>query len=211
MLAEKDLPFLIVIADWEFVGETKKWLRILTQLSESLAKNTLVAIQVRVKNVSQIDYQRLAEAALGALGPDTRTVLNGSPDHAQRLGFWGAHVPAASDINIDYTKHGLEFVSTSAHDLDQLASAQQENVSAVLCSPIFQPYWKDIDPIGLQGLRQMSDVCAVPLYALGGITPTRCNSCLKAGALGVAVLSGIMGAKDPNRAINEFLSYTSPH
>lgn len=207
MLDKENYPFLIVIADWEFVGDTKKWLRILSHLFRSVEGNKQVAVQIRIKSVNQVDYQRLAQEALRVLGPDTRTILNGSIEDAQQLGYWGAHTQVASDVGFKRVKPGLDFVSIPVHDADQLHAAEQSQVSAVLCSPIFSPSWKSVETIGLQSLRQISQSSSVPVYALGGITPPRCEACVGAGAIGVAVLSGIMGASNPNEAIAEYLQF----
>lgn len=204
VLAEEDLPFLIIIADWEYVGETKKWLRTLDELSESSRDNKQIAVQVRVKKASRTEYQDLARRALLFLGPDTRSILNGSLEDAQRLGYWGAHTQAEF-IRNGQTKFDLEFVSAPAHNQAELQLSERSHVSAALCSPVFQPSWKSVETMGPCGLRQMSQSSSVPLYALGGVTPSLCQTCLDAGATGIAVLSGVMGARNPSEAVAEFL------
>lgn len=204
VLAEEDLPFLIVIADWEYVGETKKWLGILEKLSESTRDNEQIAVQVRVKNVSRAEYQDLASRALQILGHETRSILNGSLEDAHQLGYWGAHTQTET-IGNRQTKIKLEFVSAPAHNQVELRSAEQSKVSAALCSPVFQPSWKSVDTMGPCGLRQMTQSSSLPLYALGGVTPSRCRACLDAGTTGIAVLSGVMGAENPSEAVAEFL------
>ena len=43
-------------------------------------------------------------------------------------------------------------------------------------------------PIGLDGLRAISDAVSVPVIAIGGIDPTNARDCIDAGAFGVAVV-----------------------
>jgi thiamine-phosphate pyrophosphorylase len=56
------------------------------------------------------------------------------------------------------------------------------------------PVWStpskpDADPpIGLDGLRAISDAVAIPVIAIGGIDPTNARECIDAGAFGVAVV-----------------------
>lgn len=207
MLDKEDFPCLIVIADWEFVGETKKWLRILSDLSPSVDGNKKVAIQIRIKNVNQFDYQSLAQEALHILGTDTRTILNGSLEDAKRIGYWGAHTQVDHDIRINQVKLGLDFVSMPVHDANQLDKAEKSQVSAVVCSPVFSPSWKNVDTMGLSNLRKISQSSSVPVYALGGITPPRCEEVLDTEVIGIAVLSGIMGASNPNEAVAEYLRF----
>jgi thiamine monophosphate synthase len=45
----------------------------------------------------------------------------------------------------------------------------------------------------------------LPVYALGGVTPGRVEDCLRAGAVGVAVISGVLGAPSPAAAIADYL------
>lgn len=43
-------------------------------------------------------------------------------------------------------------------------------------------------PIGLEGLREISDAVSIPVIAIGGIDPTNARDCIDAGAFGVAVV-----------------------
>lgn len=205
MLAREDLPFLIVIADCEFVNDTQRWLQNLRDLAHATRGNKLIAIQVRIKNVSRSKYLALAKKALTSLGPDTRAVLNGHADDARDLGYWGLHVSGAPSNRHVPTCHDLPWFSMSVHSEDQLKAALDSGATAVLCSPVFQPSWKDADPIGVRGLRELAQSSVVPTYALGGIIPSHCQTLARTGAAGVAVLSGIMGASNPIEAVNEYL------
>jgi thiamine-phosphate diphosphorylase len=46
----------------------------------------------------------------------------------------------------------------------------------------------------------------VPVIAIGGITPQNAPECLRSGAAGVAVVSGIADAADPRAAAAEYWS-----
>ncbi|MCY3884033.1 MAG: thiamine phosphate synthase [Gammaproteobacteria bacterium] len=205
MLARKDFPFLIVVADWEFVGDTRKWLQILSELEIESRGNPRVAVQVRIKNVDRSEYQSLAEKAIDVLGSHTRAVLNGDIEVARQLGYWGAHTPVTGNPFSVKNDPDLHFVSASIHGKDQLKRATRFGVSAVLCSPVLQPSWKNVKSLRFEGLRQLARASAIPTYALGGITPAQCEDCLEAGAIGVAVLSGVMGAEDPVESLGEYL------
>ena len=42
-----------------------------------------------------------------------------------------------------------------------------------------------------------------PVYALGGVGAENAGDCLRAGAYGVALIGGILGASDPAAAASE--------
>jgi thiamine-phosphate diphosphorylase len=57
---------------------------------------------------------------------------------------------------------------------------------------------------GLELLRAVRETVALPLIAVGGITPERVAECLHAGAHGVAVVSGITDAPDVEAAARRY-------
>jgi thiamine-phosphate pyrophosphorylase len=77
--------------------------------------------------------------------------------------------------------------------------------------PIFTPGSKvDHDPVvGLQGLRAIRSLTALPIFAIGGITADRTEEVMRAGADGIAVISAILKAPDISRAVNDFVSRVS--
>lgn len=61
-----------------------------------------------------------------------------------------------------------------------------------------------LPPRGLQALREVVRSSAVPVVAIGGITPERALEAIEAGALGVAVLTGILSAEHPREAARAY-------
>ncbi len=57
------------------------------------------------------------------------------------------------------------------------------------------------DVIGLERLDRVSGAVAVPVVAIGGITPARAREVADTRAAGVAVISAVMGAADPGAAV----------
>ncbi|TXK75905.1 hypothetical protein FU659_27015 [Paenibacillus sp. N3.4] len=57
---------------------------------------------------------------------------------------------------------------------------------------------------GLKKLREVVGQLAIPLIAIGGITPDRVRSVIEAGASGIAVMSGIWEAVDPLEAVHAY-------
>lgn len=60
---------------------------------------------------------------------------------------------------------------------------------------------------GLDALRRVRKaVGALPLVAIGGITPANADACLAAGASGVAAIRGLLGERDIASAVTAFRS-----
>lgn len=99
-------------------------------------------------------------------------------------------------------------VGYSAHSLEQVRQAGREGAGYVIFSPIFQTRSKPrAEPAGLDALAEACAAdCDLPVIALGGITPANAGECLRAGAHGVAVLSGIVRAGDVDLATRAYLT-----
>ena len=56
------------------------------------------------------------------------------------------------------------------------------------------------DPVGPEGIRELHGFLGIPLVAIGGVTAGNAAALIAAGADGVAVVSAICGAADPQAA-----------
>src|SRR5262249_960886 len=61
-------------------------------------------------------------------------------------------------------------------------------------------------PQGVSALERVATAVAVPVIAIGGITPERVAEVRAAGARGVAVISAILSADSPAAATQRFLT-----
>lgn len=75
------------------------------------------------------------------------------------------------------------------------------------CGPVFRTTTKKgaAAPVGLDGLGAVAAAVPAPVVAIGGITPARAGGVFAAGAAGCAVVSAVMAAPDPARAVRELL------
>jgi thiamine-phosphate pyrophosphorylase len=116
-----------------------------------------------------------------SLAPGEARILVG-PDIA--VGF-SSHVGDTTDnwAGADYLFHGPVFETPSKAGL--------------------------VDPVGVRGFGDFAASCGLPVWALGGLTAEHAETLLAAGASGIAVLSGVLGAPDPARASATFLDALS--
>jgi len=62
------------------------------------------------------------------------------------------------------------------------------------------------DAIGVDGVRKIAEAVQVPVVAIGGIDPTRTHLLAQTGAAGIAVISAVMAASDPEAATRTLLA-----
>ena len=59
-------------------------------------------------------------------------------------------------------------------------------------------------PVGVELVKQVTGIIAIPFFAIGGITLQNLDAVLAAGAKRIAVVSAILNAKDVTGAAKSF-------
>jgi len=94
-------------------------------------------------------------------------------------------------------------VGRSSHTPEQARAATQEGVAYLAFGPLFGTTSKD-SAYDARGLEQLAEVVRImaplPVVAIGGIDAARAGDAIRAGAAGVAVISAVAGADDPEAA-----------
>lgn len=84
-------------------------------------------------------------------------------------------------------------VGKSCHTLESIRAAEKNSLDYVFFSPVFKTKTHpEAEAIGISGLENACNYTALPVYALGGITPENEQQCRKAGAYGVAAIGMFM-------------------
>ncbi|MEE1227802.1 MAG: thiamine phosphate synthase [Lachnospiraceae bacterium] len=84
----------------------------------------------------------------------------------------------------------FHIIGVSTHSVEEAVYCQEHGADYITASHIFPTDCKK--GLAPRGLAYLSEVCRtvkIPVYALGGINPDNAESCLKAGAYGVCVMS----------------------
>ncbi len=171
-----------------------------------------VAVLFRDKAASP-DKNLRAVAALRSLcaRSGARVLIHTHVFMAMSLGLHGAHL--ASDAlrapgDVELARSLLArgaLLGVSAHAGDALPAG----ADYALLSPVFPSTSKPADQrplVGLDGLRAVCATSPTPVVALGGVDEENAPACLAAGAQAVAVLGGVMGARDPSAALRRLLA-----
>ena len=98
-----------------------------------------------------------------------------------------------------------KILGVSVENVAQVRAAVADGADYIGASPIFAtPTKPDAPPpMGIQGLREITRVCAIPVVAIGGLNATNAASMMRAGAAGIAVVSAIVSGDDVERAARE--------
>jgi thiamine-phosphate pyrophosphorylase len=173
--------------------------RLLVKIAECSAAG-VDYIQLREKDLSGRDLERLAERALNAFfgGSKTRFLINSRVDVALACGARGVHLPAhdvsAREARAVFSRAGAvpPIISASCHSVEEVVHAEAGGADFAVFGPVFE---KDGKPSS-QGLRRLSEAChrkpgsgvALPVLALGGVTLENAEQCVRAGAKGIAAI-----------------------
>ncbi len=175
-----------------------------------------VALQVREKDLPARDLYRLAlELREICSRYGAPMIVNDRVDIALAARADGVHLPFNS-IGVAMARRlaGSDLlIGASTHSPPDVASAAREGADFVVFGPIFDPISKSAyrPAWGLDGLAAACRAGAIPVYALGGITPARArdlmsNSDLGARPAGVAGIGSILGAESPGEAMRAMIA-----
>jgi len=98
-------------------------------------------------------------------------------------------------------------IGATANDLESALILAAAPIDYLGVGPIFGTSSK-ADPaasVGLEGLREIASAVALPVIAIGNISPQRVQGVILAGAHGVAVLSDVACHADPRQRVRQFV------
>jgi len=136
-------------------------------------------------------------------------LVNDRADIAHLAGASGVHL-GQNDLSVSAARKIVGndcLIGLSTHDLQQFEAAVESSADYIAVGPIFSTSGKqNPDPVlGVDFIRTVRKLTAKPIVAIGGITLERAPEVIAAGANSVAVISDILGAKDPVQRAKQFL------
>ncbi|CAI50118.1 thiamine-phosphate synthase [Natronomonas pharaonis DSM 2160] len=133
-------------------------------------------------------------------------VVNDRLDLAAAIDADGVHL-GDDDLPIEVAREQLgsdAIVGRSVSTPDAAREAEQAGADYLGVGAIYGTDSKDTDPeqsnIGLDRIRAVRDATSLPFVGIGGVTPDNAAPVVEAGADGVAVISAITAADDPEHA-----------
>lgn len=136
-------------------------------------------------------------------------IVNDRVDVAKAIGADGVHL-GQEDLPLADARVILgpgRLIGISTHNPAQAVEAEAGGADYIGFGPIFPTATKENpDPVvGVDGLRQMRARVRIPVVAIGGITAKNVGDVRAAGADCCAVVSAVLAAPDPAKAIAELM------
>lgn len=181
--------------------------------ARQIAPPGTVALQLREKD---LPTRELYQLALRLREICTRNgapfIVNDRVDLAIAARADGVHLPFDS-IGVSMARKLLPencLIGVSTHSPPDVAGAAREDADFAVFGPVFDPISKPATgpAWGATGLTAACKAGAIPVFALGGITPDRARELLASPnpPAGIATIGAILSAKFPSNAIAEMLS-----
>lgn len=178
---------------------------------DRLVKIGTKTIQLRCKDLQGDALRNEVERSIAICrAAGTRLFINDHWRLAIELDAYGVHLGQEDLEEADLSaiaQAGLR-LGISTHSYHEAAVAKGIAPSYVALGPIFATTCKSMR-FGPQGLARISEWCSLfdqPLVAIGGLTRAHARQARKLGADGVAVISDVTRAIDPEASAREWMS-----
>ena len=176
----------------------------LTQL-EKIAKARPAGIILREKDLSEEEYMDLAGKVMKiCTRAGVPCILHSFPAAARQLHAKAIHLPLDQFLTMDEgDKASFRVIGVSCHSPEEAAAAEKHGATYISAGHIFDTDCKKGVPgRGLVFLEEVCKAAAIPVYAIGGISPENIETVRHAGAAGACIMSGLMRCKAPENYLN---------
>ncbi len=179
--------------------------RNLVEVAQAAERGGVTAVQVRLKRATARELVAAARALVAAL--EVPVLVNDRPDVALAAGAAGVHL-GPDDLPVAHLRRIAPsgfIVGASAGNAEEARAARDADYWGV--GP-----WRTSGtkadagaPLGPEGFGRIVVLAeGKPCIAIGGVRPEDVGAVRKAGGVGVAVVSGILGAGDVEMAAREY-------
>jgi thiamine-phosphate pyrophosphorylase len=163
---------------------------------------------LREKNFATLEFIEQAlsiKAHLKAVG--IPLIINDRLDVAQAVRADGVHL-GQTDIPLKIAREIVQkkmIIGISVETHEDVLRAEEEGADYIGAGPLFATTTKtDTSPvIGPDGLHKIKEITKIPVVAIGGISQYNCKEVIRHGADGIAVVSAIVSADDPEQAASK--------
>lgn len=198
--------------DWRLYLVTDRGLargRSIAWVVEAAVRGGVTAVQLREKSCPARDFVQLGRELKKLLAPlQVPLIVNDRVDIALEIGADGVHI-GQRDMDPAGARRLLgpgAIIGLSIETVEQARAAVSLDVDYFGVGPVFATATK-IDaapPLGVAALAQVRAISRRAIVAIGGIGLENARQAIDSGADGVAIVSAICAADDPERTAREF-------
>ena len=162
---------------------------------EKVAQSDADIIILREKDLSEEEYLLLASSLIKICNKyEKECILHTFTNVAIKLNHPKIHLPLNLFLNLNQEERShFNVIGVSIHSLDEALLAEKEGATYITASHVFETKCKEnLQPRGLDFLKEITDKVSIDVYALGGIHPDNMDFCIAAGADGICMMSEYM-------------------
>ena len=177
----------------------------LTRMEKTAAAHPK-GIILREKDLSEAEYGKLAENVIAICERyNTPCILHTFAAVAERLDCRFLHLPLPILRTLsEEEKARFTVLGASCHSPEDAVEAEKLGCTYVTAGHVFDTDCKKGLPgRGLEFLQRVCESVAIPVYAIGGISPENIAEVRKCGAAGACVMSGAMRCEDVEKYLGE--------
>ena len=199
------------LPDWRLYLVTERSLargRSIAWLVEAAVRGGVTAVQLREKSCPTSDFVQLGRELKKLLAShQVPLIVNDRVDLALEIGADGVHI-GQHDMDPERARRLLgpdAIIGLSIETVEQARAAVSLDVDYLGVGPVFATATKmdAAPPLGLAALARVRAISRHRVVAIGGIGLENARQAIHSGADGVAVVSAICAAGDPERAARD--------
>jgi thiamine-phosphate pyrophosphorylase len=199
------------LPDWRLYLVTDRSLargRSIAWLVEAAVRGGVTAVQLREKSCPASDFVQLGRELKKLLAShQVPLIVNDRVDLALEIGADGVHI-GQHDMDSGRARRLLgpdAIIGLSIETVEQARAAVSLDVDYLGVGPVFATATKmdAAPPLGLAALARVRAISRHRVVAIGGIGLENARQAIRSGADGVAVVSAICAAGDPERAARD--------
>jgi 8-oxo-dGTP diphosphatase len=163
------------------------------QLEASL-ETGISLVQLRAKNLSELDYCHYAEKALTLChNYNAQLLINATPKVALSIGTDGVHLNRKRLFNYQSNDTDL-LVAASCHSLEEIQQANLIGLDFIVLSPVcITTSHPNASPLGWTQFAQLTKQANCPVFALGGMLAEDVSTARMHGGQGIAAIRALWG------------------
>jgi len=165
------------------------------------------AVLLREKDLSRNDYQKLA-IKIRSITKKTKSklIMYSNPYPEKFAGAEAIHFPEMELLRLKRKSRYKILAGVSVHSAENAVKAEKMGFDYILFGPVYRTpskikYGK---PMGLSKLNEVCNSVKIPVFAVGGINPSRALKCKEKGAHGAAVIRDLLLSDNIKKTLRNY-------